>query len=650
MRYRPFLIVVMVLCASLAYAGTEGYEYVRSEAPTMIHIDVDNVPYDFNGSVDVPFNLSGSNASVWLAIYTTDQPTAGGWGGPGHPAWNGGHATLRREGIPNMVKVVECGQYDEGAGTCTWDGTDWDGQAAASGTYRVYVLAADNITDANWVAVAGDGFRGRAAYMAVMQNQGYLVGTPFRLGGQGSEDRPGPRSDIAHPYGGGFMLQPISPGNFLDADDPFDLIAAHVTELPEYGLTNDDGDPAHILGGSAHGVAIDPDDFSRNWIYSYADQGVVGVTVDWASQTSAPMDGFGEAPNSWVKKVAQGDHVNFFFSIQYYEGHLYMGNGWLNDPPAAGVYELDAATGEVTDIIDVSEYWVFDQYADNTEPVKAASMINTISIDEAGLVMSAGGWGPGSTARVPLKVDWNGDLIYMNDLGDGFNDNVWAGEAEALGVEVNTDGESHSLSQSKEGFTFVTTASKGDMSLQPSYGGVYGPDGSGIFLFTMDNIALSYHEAQGSGVNMIHEGSDWDGLYILTGETGWNDEHGGYQIAHVPFRIESALIGTDFATAVEAVGDETPNEFQLNDAYPNPFNPATMIEFAIPVEGHATMTVLNSQGQKVATLVNQHMAPGSYRADWDGKDVSGKVVAGGMYLYRLQVGDYVATKKMTLLK
>ncbi len=174
MRVKLLLPIMMVLCASLAYAGTEGYEYVRSEPLTLLDIDVDDVNYDFSGNATVPFTLSGANANIYLAIYTSTQPTAGGWGGPGHEAWNGGHALNRKAGIPNMVKVVECGQYDEGSDTCAWDGTDWDGNAVAAGTYTLYVIGVDNISDGNWVALTGYGFRMRSTQARVWQGQGYL--------------------------------------------------------------------------------------------------------------------------------------------------------------------------------------------------------------------------------------------------------------------------------------------------------------------------------------------------------------------------------------------------------------------------------------------------------------------------------------------
>ena len=643
-------VAILTLCASLTNAGTEGYEYVRSEPLTLLDLDVGNVSYDFSGNAEIPFTLSGANANVYLAIYTKDQDTPGGWGGPGHPAWNGGYALNRRAGIPNMVRVVECGQYDVGSGTCAWDGTDWAGDSVEPGTYTLYVLAVDNISDANWVAITGYGFRMRSTQARVWQGQGWMYGIPAGLGGgrQGGEGE-GPRGHIDHPYGGGFMLYHIAPGNFLDADSPYDLIAGRVVEFPEYGLTNEDGSKAHILGGQAHGTAIDPEDFSRNWMYGYSNQGIIGVTVDWESQTSVPMEGFGQPPTSQQQQLARGDHGNLFFSIQYHNNSLYMGNGWPNDPPAAGIYEIDATTGEVSDVIDVSDFYVFTAYNEDGSTRAAPSMINCMEIDEQGFVMVAGGWGGGSSTRSPTKVDWDGNLIYMNDAGDGFNDMIFDAEAAALGVEPTTEGQAHSVSQSAEGFTFVTQGTIGEMNAQVVYGNIFGPDGAGIFGVDIDKAALSGNGATGSGTNMIHEHSDWDGLYILTAEDGWNDANGGYQVAHLPFRIEQALIGSD-VTAVLETSAATPDALDLGDAYPNPFNAQTTIEFAIPVEGYALLTVYNNQGQKVSTLVNEVLSAGSYRTSWDGKDAAGQTVAGGLYFYRMKVGDYEQTKKMTLLK
>jgi flagellar hook assembly protein FlgD len=62
------------------------------------------------------------------------------------------------------------------------------------------------------------------------------------------------------------------------------------------------------------------------------------------------------------------------------------------------------------------------------------------------------------------------------------------------------------------------------------------------------------------------------------------------------------------------------------------------------------MTIYNILGEKIITLTNQKKTAGEYDVEWDGTDSHGKAVAGGLYFYRLQAGDRVATRKMILLK
>ncbi|HWR83846.1 MAG TPA: kelch repeat-containing protein [Candidatus Deferrimicrobium sp.] len=83
----------------------------------------------------------------------------------------------------------------------------------------------------------------------------------------------------------------------------------------------------------------------------------------------------------------------------------------------------------------------------------------------------------------------------------------------------------------------------------------------------------------------------------------------------------------------------------LNDNYPNPFNPATEISFSLPTASRVTLEVYNITGQKVATLVDRFMEAGVHSVTWDGSNA-----ASGVYLYRMQTGDYVATRKMLLVK
>ena len=94
---------------------------------------------------------------------------------------------------------------------------------------------------------------------------------------------------------------------------------------------------------------------------------------------------------------------------------------------------------------------------------------------------------------------------------------------------------------------------------------------------------------------------------------------------------------------------QLPKSFALVGNYPNPFNPETAIRYALPQQSHVLIEIYNVLGQKVATLVDENLPAGYHTARWDGKDAAGKKAPAGIYLCRMQTGDFVKTQKMTLL-
>jgi len=93
-----------------------------------------------------------------------------------------------------------------------------------------------------------------------------------------------------------------------------------------------------------------------------------------------------------------------------------------------------------------------------------------------------------------------------------------------------------------------------------------------------------------------------------------------------------------------------PAEFQLAQNYPNPFNPTTQISFNLGKTDWVTLTIYNSLGQQVRTLVSDRRQPGFHMVSWDGCDDRGRPVSGGLYLYRLATADQSLTKAMVFLR
>ncbi|MBN1211309.1 MAG: SBBP repeat-containing protein [candidate division Zixibacteria bacterium] len=100
----------------------------------------------------------------------------------------------------------------------------------------------------------------------------------------------------------------------------------------------------------------------------------------------------------------------------------------------------------------------------------------------------------------------------------------------------------------------------------------------------------------------------------------------------------------------ELISDILPEEYTLNQNYPNPFNPATNIEYTVASRSYINLAVYNILGQEIKILVDGIRSIGTYRAVWDGTDQNGRLVATGIYFYRLQTGTTVKSKKMLLLR
>lgn len=113
----------------------------------------------------------------------------------------------------------------------------------------------------------------------------------------------------------------------------------------------------------------------------------------------------------------------------------------------------------------------------------------------------------------------------------------------------------------------------------------------------------------------------------------------GYSLGMLILKFEKDPVSVQIPRA------EPPSNFQLFQNYPNPFNPSTKIRYVIPKTSHVLLKIYDHLGHEMTTLVKETKAAGEYEVPW-----SAESLPSGVYVYRLQAGDFVETRKLVLLQ
>jgi photosystem II stability/assembly factor-like uncharacterized protein len=164
---------------------------------------------------------------------------------------------------------------------------------------------------------------------------------------------------------------------------------------------------------------------------------------------------------------------------------------------------------------------------------------------------------------------------------------------------------------------------------------VFVPQTNNSVLFVTSGQGPGYSDDSGATWKSISSTQLYLPISFASPTAGWGAGQGG-------------MIGkfiSELPTQVINQPEHQPEGFELLQNYPNPFNPSTTIEFALPKSAFVTLKVYNLLGEEVATLVAEQRSAGIHKFNWDARGL-----ASGVYLYRLEAGEFVETRKLILMR
>jgi hypothetical protein len=177
-------------------------------------------------------------------------------------------------------------------------------------------------------------------------------------------------------------------------------------------------------------------------------------------------------------------------------------------------------------------------------------------------------------------------------------------------------------------------------------GGVAGLTGTfSPFRFTYWNVDVAgVSEASGSGSSDGMTGVNTSEMQLQSTYKDWDfDEI--WMITEGETYPYLQNLGLPVSNEDEAKRAEVPRKVELHQNYPNPFNPSTVIGYQLPVSSYVSLEVFDLLGRQVAILVNGKQSAGQYTVTFDASNLSS-----GFYIYRIQAGEFVSTKKLMLIK
>jgi hypothetical protein len=333
----------------------------------------------------------------------------------------------------------------------------------------------------------------------------------------------------------------------------------------------------------------------------------------------------------------------------------YSNNGW-NNPSVFGVATLsDYIASPTLKIVkaktaptidgDLDAAWIAPQIDMTTFVVREGETVPSgfAELDDS------------TDCYMSFRAMWDDDNLYFfvnvideTLFGDLTSSEVWNQD----GVEICIDGENEKNVGSQDAndiqMRWVYGATTPESAAGRAYGGTWAfketddgynfelalPADSLLFVIEEDHeigLEIQVNDNDGQSTNPRENMARW-----------WGDDNLSW--SHPELWGTAALV-TSMTNAIDNEPVAKARRFELSQNYPNPFNASTSISYTIEKAGMVKLTVFDMVGKEVANLVNEVRNPGDYKVTFDGSNLST-----GIYFYRLETRDHVATQKMMLLK
>jgi len=384
----------------------------------------------------------------------------------------------------------------------------------------------------------------------------------------------------------------------------------------------------------------------------------------------------------WTKTYGDTNYNDFGYSVRQTSDGGYVIVGTTSSYGAGQEDVLLLRTDEFGDTL-----WTKTFGGDSSDVGKCVQITND---DGFIIVGSTKSFGVADENVWLIRTDLNGDTLWTKVYGDSAgrqgnyviqtSDSGYAivggfgawGQAGVWFAKTNPTGDLQMIRTHPAGLSFgrcLLETNNGYMIswggdfVRESWGGLIRTDFSGDTLWTNSTnyICLSIDQTFNGhyltcGLDVHYE--EQGGYLTLFDENGneiWSWHFGGWLVPRSAIQTSDGsfvMTGNGFfitklgtATNLKQSEDIITESFFLSQNFPNPFNPTTTIEFDLPKTSEVSLKVFNILGEEVVALVSERLPAGSYSYAWDASNL-----ASGVYLYRLQAGDYVETRKMVLMR